>query len=255
MSPFLKASAVAALVCVTQVQARELRVCADPDSLPYSSTDQSGFENRIATLAAEALDATLVYTWHPQHIGFVRKTVGANRCDVWMGVPTGFDGMLTTRPYYRSTYVFVFSGQKPLVSFDQPNLKELKIGLQLPGEDLVATPPGYALASRGAGDHVTGFPVLGKGSSAQRIVDAIADGTLDAGVVWGPQAAFFARQRNLELVPARAPAGVPLPFAYSISVGVKHGEEALREELDAVIVRRREDIDRILAEYSVPRVK
>jgi mxaJ protein len=97
--------------------------------------------------------------------------------------------------------------------------------------------------------------VLGKGTSAERIIDAIADGSLDAGVVWGPQAAFFARQRDLELAPANAPADVPLPFAFSISIGVKHGEEALRNELDTVIAQRRGEIDRILAEYSVPRVR
>src|SRR5262245_48317268 len=121
---------VSFVLCATTalpVLGKELRVCADPDSMPYSRQDQSGFENRIAALAAEALGATLVYTWHPQHRNFVRTTVDANRCDVWMGVPTGFEPMLTTRPYYKSTYVFVFSDRKPLVSFDQPNLKELKI--------------------------------------------------------------------------------------------------------------------------------
>jgi mxaJ protein len=234
---------------------KELRVCADPDSMPYSRQDESGFENRIAALAAEALGATLVYTWHPQHHGFVRTSFDANRCDVWMGVPTGFEGMLTTKPYYRSTYVFVFSDRKPLVSFDQPNLKELKIGVQVPGDDLVHTPAGYALASRGAADNVTAFTVLGKGTSAERIIDAIARGRLDAGVVWGPQAAFFARQHNLEIAPATAPAGVPLPFAYSISIGVRRGDTALREALDGVIASHRLEINRILAEYAVPLIR
>jgi len=234
---------------------KELRVCADPDSMPYSRQDESGFENRIAALAADALGATLVYTWYPQHRGFVRTTFGANRCDVWMGVPTGLEGMLTTKPYYRSTYVFVFSDRKPLVSFDQPNLKELRIGVQVPGDDLVATPPGYALASRGATDKVSAFTVLGKGTSAERIIDAIAEGRLDAGVVWGPQAALLARQRNLEIAPATAPAGVPLPFAYSISIGIKAGETALRDELDTVIASRRIEINRILADYAVPMLR
>lgn len=233
----------------------DLRVCADPDSMPYSRQDESGFENRLAALAADALGAALVYTWYPQHRGFVRTTFGANRCDVWMGVPTGIEAMLTTKPYYRSTYVFVFSDRKPLVSFDQPNLKDLRIGLQVPGEDLVATPPGYALASRGAAEHVSAFTVLGKGSSAERIIDAIAEGHLDAGVVWGPQAAFFARQRNLEIVPASAPADVRLPFAYSISIGVRAGETALRDELDAFIATRRLEINGILAEYAVPMIR
>jgi len=249
---------VSFVLCATTalpVLGKELRVCADPDSMPYSRQDQSGFENRIAALAAEALGATLVYTWHPQHRNFVRTTVDANRCDVWMGVPTGFEPMLTTRPYYKSTYVFVFSDRKPLVSFDQPNLKELKIGLQVPGDDLVATPAGYALASRGALDNVTAFTVLGKGTSAERIVDAIGAGHLDAGVVWGPQAGFFARQHKLEIVPATAPSGVPLPFAYSISIGVRRGDTALRDALDEVIASHRVEINRILAEYAVPLIR
>jgi mxaJ protein len=223
--------------------------------MPYSRQDESGFENRIAVLAAAALGADLVYTWYPQHRGFVRTTVEANRCDVWMGVPAGFEGMLTTRPYYRSTYVFVFTDKKPLVSFDQPNLKELRIGVQVPGDDLVATPAGYALASRGATENVSGFTVLGKGTSAERIVNAVADGALDAGVVWGPQAAFFARQRNLEIAPATAPAGVPLPFAYSMSIGVRRGDTALRDALDGVIASHRLEINRILAEYAVPMIR
>src|SRR5262245_19225051 len=249
---------VSFVLCATTalpVLGKELRVSADPDSMPYSRQDQSGFENRIAALAAEALGATLVYTWHRQHRNFVRTTVDANRCDVWMGVPTGFEPMLTTRPYYKSTYVFVFSDRKPLVSFDQPNLKELKIGLQVPGDDLVATPAGYALASRGALDNVTAFTVLGKGTSAERIVDAIGAGHLDAGVVWGPQAGFFARQHKLEIVPATAPSGVPLPFAYSISIGVRRGDTALRDALDEVIASHRVEINRILAEYAVPLIR
>ena len=237
------------------VSGKELRVCADPDSMPYSRQDQSGFENRLAALAAEALGATLAYTWHPQHRGFVRTTVDANRCDVWMGVPTGFETMLTTKPYYRSTYVFVFSDRKPLVSFDQPNLTELKIGVQVPGDDLVATPAGYALASRGATDNVAAFTVLGKGTSAERIIDAIAHGRLDAGVVWGPQAGFFARQYKLEMVPATAPVGVPMPFAYSISMGVRRGDSELRDALDGVIASHRREINRILAEYAVPMIR
>jgi mxaJ protein len=236
------------------VLAGELRVCADPDNLPYSRADESGFENRIARLAAEALGAKLVYMWHAQQLGFVRKTVGARLCDVWMGVPSEFERLATTKPYYRSTYVFVYPKEKPLRSFDEPQLKALRIGVQIPGNDLAATPPGHALALRGAIDHVVGFTIVGKSPAAERIVEAIADGRLDAGVVWGPQAGYFARRRGLELAPAAAPADLPLPFEFSISIGVRHGEKALREALDAALAARRSEIDRILAEYGVPRV-
>jgi mxaJ protein len=234
---------------------KDLRVCADPDNLPYSRADESGFENRIARLAAEALGAKLVYTWHAQQLGFVRKTVGAQLCDVWMGVPSEFERLATTRPYYRSAYVFVHRSEKPLRSFDEPGLKALKIGIQVPGDDLAATPPGHALVLRGAIDNVIGFPVHGKGTAAERIVEAIAEGRLDAGVVWGPQAAFFAARKRLDIAPASAPAGLSLPFQFSISIGVRRGEKALREALDAFLVERREDIDSVLAEYHVPRAQ
>jgi quinoprotein dehydrogenase-associated probable ABC transporter substrate-binding protein len=252
---FLSALTLTALFAAMPVQSKELRVCADPDNLPYSRTDESGFENRIAALAAEALSAKLVYTWHAQQLGFVRKTIGASLCDVWMGVPSSFERLATTQPYYRSTYVFVYAKEKPLRSFDQPDLRRLRIGVQIPGDDLAATPPGHALVLRGAIDNVVGFPVHGAGTAAERIVEAIAHGRLDAAVVWGPQAGFFARREKLELARASAPADLSVPFEFSISIGVRRGNEALREALDAVIAQRRGEIDRILAEYGVPRLQ
>src|SRR3954454_24573730 len=84
---------------------RTLRVCAEPDNLPLSNEHEAGFENRIARVVADELRATLVYEWQPQRRGFVRKTIGADLCDVWLGVPIGFERVLTTRPYYRSSYV------------------------------------------------------------------------------------------------------------------------------------------------------
>lgn len=236
------------------VLAKELRVCADPDNLPYSRRDESGFENRIASLVAAELGATLAYTWHPQQRGFVRKTIGAGTCDVWMGVPADFERVLTTKPYYRSSYVFVFN-RIALRSFDDPQLKSLRIGVQLPGNDLAATPPGHALALRGAIDNVSGFAVMGESHAAERIVEAIAAGKLDAGVVWGPQAGFFAAKKALNISPAEAPAELKgIPFEFSIAMGVKHGRRALRDELDGVIDRRRADLEAILVEYHVPRV-
>jgi mxaJ protein len=238
------------------VFSKDLRVCADPDNLPYSHQDESGFENRIASLAAQELGAKLVYLWHPQQRGFVRKTLGADLCELWIGVPSGFERVLTTKPYYRSGYVFVFPKTSVLTSFDDARLRKLRIGVQLPGNDLAATPPGHALAVRGAIDNVVGFPVMGEGHAAQRIVEAIAKGELDAGLVWGPQAGFFASRRHLQVSKATAPPELSgMPFEFSISMGVRRGAQALRDELDGVIARRQTDIDAILAEYAVPRVQ
>ena len=236
---------------------RELRVCADPDNLPYSHANGSGFENRIARLIAEELGAKLTYTWHPQWRGFVRKTLNANTCDVVIGVPAGFERVRTTQPYYRSAYVFVFRAdeQPAFRSFDDPRLKTVKVGVQLVGDDLAATPPGHALAARGIINNVTGFPVFGDRPQAQRMVEAVARGKLDVALVWGPQAAYYARRQPvpLAMTPARAPAEVAgVPFEFSIAMGVRKSDAALQAELDTVIAKRRDDLHAILLEYNVP---
>jgi mxaJ protein len=233
-----------------------LRVCADPDNLPYSDVGGSGFENQLAAIVARELAMPLEYTWMPLRRGFVRKTAGEGLCDVFMGVPTGFERVLTTRPYYRSTYVFVSRTSPALASFDDPRLPSLHIGVQLIGNDLAATPPGHALAAKGATANVEGFTIYGDGPATQRLVDAIAAGHLDAGVAWGPQAAYFAKRAAMPLAIARATAPQdlgPLPFEFSIAVGVKRGEKELRDAIDAVLVRRRAEIDTLLASYAVPR--
>lgn len=232
-----------------------LRVCADPDNLPYSHEDGSGFENRIAALMARELHAQLAYDWAPQRRGYVRKTMGAGRCDVFIGVPAAFERVLTTRPYYSSTYVFVTRAGEPAPSFAPQWVKSRRIGVQLVGDDLAATPPGHALARAGATDNVTGFTVYGEGPAASRMVDALAAHRIDAALVWGPQAGWFASRAKEPLAVARAeaPAGLPVPFEFAIAMGVKRGNKALRDALDAAIERTRPEIDAILAAYHVPR--
>jgi mxaJ protein len=252
---FSRCLSAALLLAASAAWCGELRVCAEPDNLPFSHRDESGFENRIAALLSRDLGMALIYAWEPQRRGFVRKTFGAGLCDVWMGVPGDFERMLTTRPYYRSRYVFVYD-KRALRSFDDPDLRRLRIGVQLPGNDLAATPAGYALALRGAIDNVLGFPIYGQEPSAQRIVAAIARGELDAGVVWGPAAGFFAAKAALAMAPAVAPAELAaMPFEFSIAIGVRKGEPLLRDSLDAAIGRRQAAIDAILDAYAVPRIR
>jgi mxaJ protein len=239
------------------VEGKELRVCADPDNLPFSDEQERGFENRLARLAADALKADLVYAWLPQRRGFVRKSVGEGLCDVWMGVPAGFERLLTTRPYYRSSYVFIHPENFPLASFDDSRLKTLRVGVQLPGNDLAATPPGHALAARGIVDNVVGYTVFGEGPAAARIVRALERKELDAAVVWGPQAGYFASRASapLAISVANAPAELAgLPFQFSIAIGVRRGAVDLRNELDAFLEKRKAHIDEVLAEYAVPRL-
>jgi mxaJ protein len=238
-------------------QARELRVCADPDNLPLSHQDGSGFENRIARLVADELGAELRYEWLPMIRGFVRKTMGEGLCDVFIGVPREFERVLTTRPYYRSSFVFVDGPRaQGIETFDDPRLRRLKLGVQLIGNDLAATPPGLALARAGHVDNVRGFAVMGEGPAPQRMVSAIARGEIDAALVWGPQGAWFAAHARvpLEVRLAHAPTGLEgQPFEFDISMGVRRGDKALRDELDGVIERRRADIDAVLSDFHVPR--
>jgi mxaJ protein len=260
---FLKAAvALLALSCALTSGAamsaeRELRVCADPDNLPYSHENGSGFENRIAQLIAAELGAKLTYTWLPQRRGFIRKTLNADACDVVIGVPAEFDLVRTTQSYYRSAYVFVFraEGQPAFRSFDDPRLRTVKVGVQLIGDDLAATPPGHALAMRGIVANVVGYPVYGDRPQAELMIEALASGKLDVALMWGPQAAYYARKQPvaLAMTPARAPAELAsLPFEFSMAMGVRKRDEALQRELDAVIARRRADFQAILLEYNVP---
>jgi len=232
-------------ICV----AGELRVCADPDNLPFSHAEESGFENRIATLLAAELDKTLAYTWHPQRRGFVRKTIGAKVCDVWIGVPADFERVIATRPYYRSAYVFVSAKTRRLSAFD--DLKGLRVGVELPGDDGAATPPGHALAARGI--QPRGYSMYGATPAAQRIVQALARGELDAAVTWGPATAYFASASNLAVVPVANGVG-PFPFHFAIAVGVRRGEIDLRDALDGALERRRREVEAVLDEFRVPRL-
>jgi quinoprotein dehydrogenase-associated probable ABC transporter substrate-binding protein len=249
---------VVGLLCMaTAAPARELRVCADPDNLPLSHRDGTGFENRIARLVASEMGAELHHEWLPLRRGFVRKTIGAGSCDVFIGVPTEFDRVLTTRAYYRSSYVFVDGPHaRGIDTFDDARLARLRIGVQLVGNDLAATPAGYALAMTGQTENVRGFTIYGDGPASERMIGAIVNDALDTAVVWGPQAGYFAALATLplELHVARPPAGLAsAPFEFDIAMGVRRDDVALRDELDAILERRRGDIDAILFEYSVPR--
>jgi mxaJ protein len=235
---------------------RVLRFCVDPDNLPYSSETGEGFEVRIARVVASELGARPQFVWFPLRRAFVRKTLGEGLCDVIPGVPAGLERVLPTHAYYRSTYAFV-TRHDGLASFDDPRLGRARIGVQLVGDDLAATPPGHALTERGIVANVRGFAVYGDGPAAQRMVDAIASGDLDTALIWGPQAAWFATHAKapLEVHTTGAPQWLHgIPFEYSIAMGVKRGNAALRDEIDGALDRRRDEIRAILAEYGVPLV-
>jgi quinoprotein dehydrogenase-associated probable ABC transporter substrate-binding protein len=249
------------LFCAATLQAAQpLRVCSDPNNLPFSNQRQEGFENRIARLLAAELKTTVEYYWWAQRRGFVRSTLNAHKCDVIVGVPSSFELALTTRPYYRSTYVFVTRRDRKLAisGFDDPQLRRLKIGVQMIGDDYASSPPAHALASRGIVRNVAGYSVYGdysRESPTRGIVDAVAKGDVDVSAVWGPTAGYFIRKSRVPLVatPVSPQIDLPfLPFVFDISMAVRRGDTALRDRLNDILERRADDIDRILRDYGVP---
>ena len=238
-----------------------LRVCSDPNNLPFSHKQQEGFENRIADLLARDLGTTVDYTWWAQRRGFLRNTLNAGVCDVVIGYPAHADGVLTTRTYYRSTYVFVtrHSSHLRLHSFDEPALRTLRIGVQLVGDDGANSPPAHALSRRGIVRNLVGYTVYGDyrhESPPSAIVAAVARGDVDVAAVWGPLAGFFAARQPvpLDLVPVEPQVDGPLPQAFDIAMAVRQTDRARRDRFDAFLERHRREIDAILARYHVPRV-
>ncbi len=240
-----------------------LRVCADPNNLPFSNERGEGFENRLAELLAADLHEKLEYTWWAQRRGFFRNTLRAGACDVVLGVPASFELAATTAPYYRSTYVFVYRKDRNIQvrSFDDAVLRDVRVGVQLVGDDGANTPPAHALAARGVVQNVRGYTLYGdykEPNPPARIVEAAARGEVDVAVAWGPLAGYFARRQRvpLEVVPVSPQFDLPfLPFVYDISMGVRRGDDELRQRLEEFLARRRPEIARVLDEYGVPRAE
>jgi mxaJ protein len=242
----------------------DLWVCADPNNMPFSDAKGQGFENQIAALVARDLGRHLRYFWEPQRRGFIRTTLKAGNCDVVISAPAGSGLVEPTRPYYTSTYVFVYRrGQQhpALTSFDDGRLKRMRIGIQMVGEDYGNPPPAQALAARQLADNVRGFTVYGdysQGAPQRAIIDAVASGEVDTAVVWGPLAGYFARsaRRPLEVVPV-APVvdRSGTPFTFEMVMGVRPGAVAFRAQLDDFIERRIGELHAILRRYNVPLVE
>lgn len=252
---------VFAALCASLVPvgARELRVCADPNNLPFSDDKGQGFENEIVDLIAKSLDAKVTYTWWAQRRGFVRHTLYEEACDLWPGVAAQQEMLLPTQPYYRSTYVFVTRADHRLDihSFDDPKLKNLKIGVEMVGYDAQNTPPAHALARRGITQNVHGFSVLGdykKPAPAAAIVDAVVNGDVDVGIAWGPLAGYFASKSAvpLTITPVPEKDGTKFPMTFAISMGIRRGDNALARDVDRALIQNKTKIDKILATYHVP---
>jgi mxaJ protein len=261
MSSLFRKTVLALLVSAGPVQARELRVCADPNNLPFSKQDGTGFENKIADILAAELRASVRYTWFPQRRGFLRSTLNAGTCDVVMGYPPSHGVLRSTRPYYRSSYVFVRrAGDPPLAGFDDPALRTMQIGVQLIGDDGANTPPVAALARRGIVANVHGFPVYGdyrSGAPLAPIMDAVADGKLGVAIVWGPTAGYFAKKTTASvfLTPILLDGALlSQPMTFDIAAAVRKDDTALAAKLDEALRKHRAEVDAVLRSYGVPRL-
>jgi mxaJ protein len=239
---------------------RTLVVCADPNNLPFSNRAQQGFENKLAKLLARDMDAQVSYVWWAQRRGYVRRTLNEAKCDIWPGVATGVDNVATTRPYYRSTYVFVTRTREPLqgLTLDDERLKSLSIGVQMIGDNAMNTPPAHALAARGLIDNVRGYMLYGdyaQPNPSATIVDAVARGEIDVALVWGPLAGFFAHRSGapLRLEPVVGQKGTEQwPMVYDISVGIRPDSSSLRPQIEAILEKEKSAIAALLHAYHVP---
>ena len=238
-----------------------LRVCADPDNLPFSNRARAGFENELARLIAHDLGWTLEYAWWPQRRGFIRNTLSAHKCDVVLGLPTDYELAALTGPYYTSTFVFVSRREDALDlrTLDDPRLRRLRIGLHTIGDDYAAVPPAQALARRGIVANVVGYSVYGDYSRPdppRDLIDAVARGDVDVAIAWGPLAGYFAGRAPVPLVVSPIEAAPDRtgedPLRFSIAVGVRKGDEALKRTLQAALDRRQPEVQQLLASYGVP---
>jgi quinoprotein dehydrogenase-associated probable ABC transporter substrate-binding protein len=203
---------------------------------------------------AKDLGARLEFVWWPQRGSLIKNTLDANRCDVLMGLPEGMPGALTTAPYYQSTYVFVQRrGVAPITSLTDDRLSNMRIGIHVVGDDYA--PPAVALGRRGLAENLKGYSLFGKEGEANppaRLIEAVAHGDVDIAIAWGPLAGYFAKQSGLEVAPVQPSSYMGVPFTYSISAGVRQGDTALRDSLNAVFKKECGAIRSLLTEFAFP---
>ena len=236
----------------------KIRVCADPDNMPSSNDKLEGYENKLATLISQELKAKLEYVWYPTRRGYFRILNGMY-CDLAMEVPAGLDMAGTTKPYFRSGYVFVTrkgSGLEDLKNLADPRLKKLKIGVNIYTSDAENSPPAMALSQYGVVGNLTGYSTFfDQNNRPEDIINAVAKKDVDLAIAWGPLAGYFAKQTTVPLVLTPLPAKDSLsefPFQYNIGIAVRRKDKEFRDSLEAVLARRQPDVQAILKEYAVP---
>jgi mxaJ protein len=247
-------------------EAAAFRVCADPNNLPFSAKSEDGFENRIAEIWATELGLPIEYTWFPQRRGFVRKTLKAlnesgseYKCDVVMGVAAGFDRLLTTKPYYRSTYALVYVKGRDLDGVasgeDFIDLKpEIRDGLRIGA--FTPTPGAKWLARHGMNEQLVPFLAMSGDPEAypgEIIEKELVEGRIDAAIIWGPIAGYFAnRAKPAEIAVVLLESEPGIQFDFAISAGVRYGDSGRKQVLEELILKMAEPMQMVFAAYDVP---
>ena len=235
-----------------------IRVCADPDNMPSSNQKSEGFENKIAELIAKELNAKLTYVWYPTRRGYFRVLNGMY-CDMAVEAPAGLDMAGVTKPYFRSGYVFVSrqgGGLEDITSLADPRLKKLKIGINTYTADAENSPPAMALSHYGVVGNLTGYNTFFSDQARpEDIIKGVANKDVDIAIAWGPLAGYFAKQSAVPLVLTPLPARdslSDLPFQYNMGIAVRRRDKEFKDSLQAVLTRRRPEIDAILKQYNIP---
>ena len=236
------------------VDPKTLRVCADPNNLPFSNDKGEGFENKIAEFLAKKLGKDLAYTYYPGATGFVRNTLNAHLCDVILGMPQGNDLVQTTNPYYRTTYAIVTRAGSELdgvKTLDDPRLKEKphRIGL------VANTPPGNVLAMNGLMASVKPYALMVDTrveSSGAAMMHDLEKGEIDVALLWGPIAGYYAKHSSVKLNVTPLPETPGARMAFRIGFGVRHSDQNWKRELNTLIAQNKIELERILRDYGVP---
>jgi quinoprotein dehydrogenase-associated probable ABC transporter substrate-binding protein len=229
-----------------------LKICADPNNLPFSNEKKEGFENKIAELMGTELGLPVDYVWFPQVIGFVRNTLQAHLCDLVMGTVAGDEIMQTTNPYYFTTYVMLYRSDKGIApeGLRDPRLAGLRLGV------VGGTPPADLLARYDLMAHTKPYALTVDTrfqSPTHEMVEDVVDGTIDVGFLWGPIAGYYRRHDELPLtlVPLKNEPGAAR-MEYHIAMGVRANEPEWRRRVNAAILKRQPEITAILRDYGVP---
>jgi quinoprotein dehydrogenase-associated probable ABC transporter substrate-binding protein len=231
----------------------QLRVCADPADLPFSNDKKEGFENKIADIIGDELKLPVVYTWFPKATGFIRMTLNAKRCDLVIGWGQGDDMVLNTNAIYRSTSALIYkkgTGLDGVETLADPRLQGKRIGVQQ------GSAGGTLAAQYGLMTNVHGYPMIVDrrySNPAEDMMNDIRKGEVDAGILWGPIAAYWAKRDGepLVVVPLVKERGA-YKIAFRITMGVRNGDDAWKRKLNEVIRKRQGDIDKVLLDYGVP---